>query len=141
MMYCHPEKKLAWIPWNGVYFVQSSRPLEKTNETFHPLLRYRHYCSNEKTLGAQDHKSYETKSLDGWTWPTEQLDGRIGSKRSSASTSSFTYTKNKGKETVKVQESRMGYYEQLLLAIYDQDPALREAYEGSIWKKVLGGEG
>ncbi|KAL8791840.1 MAG: hypothetical protein Q9195_005576 [Heterodermia aff. obscurata] len=144
MMYCQPEEASGWLPWNwkGSGLAQGSKFLENTNETFHASVRYRHYCGRQGT-GVEGQGQYETKSMDGWTWPAGQLDGRIGRERSPTSTNSFEYSRSKGKETVTVKESPMGHYEKLLLAIYDQDPALREQYGSkkkgySIWKEVLG---
>lgn len=138
MMYCHPEDQSSWLPWKGILLAQGLEPLKNTNETFHPSLRYRHYCSREGKLGAEYQGPYETKSMAGWTWPAKQPDGRIGDKRSSASADDFKYSRVKEGETVTVPESPMGYYEKLLLAMYDQDSTLKKNY-GSIWKEVLGG--
>ena len=145
MMYCHPVKTSAWLPWNYDYLVQGSKFLENTNETFHPSLRYRRCCGNQKKLGAQDRGKYDTKNMNSWTWPAGQLDGRIGLEGSSVSAGNFAYSTSRVeegvKETVTVQESRMGYYEQLLLAIYDQDLKLRGQNSDSIWREVIGGDG
>ena len=144
MMYCHPETKSAWLPWNYDYLVQGSKFLENTNETFHPSLRYRRCCDNWEKLGAQDLGKYDTKNMDSWNWPTKQPDGRIGFEASSAKAGNFAYSRKRGKgekETVTVQESPMGYYEQLLLAMYDQDSELRKRDSDSIWKRVIGGDG
>ena len=144
LMYCHPEKQSSWLPWKNVSLAQGSKFLENTNETFHPSLRYRHYCNHQEKLGANDQGPYKTKSIDGWTWPAKQPNGRIGSNEPSTSAGVFKFSRSKGKgkkETVTVRESSLGDYEKLLLAIYDQDPALRHKYDESIWKEVIGDSG
>lgn len=139
MMYCRPETQSSWLPWKNGSLAQGSTFLENTNETFHPSLRYRHYCKNQDKLGAEDQGPYEIKSMDGWTWPAKQPDGRIGSEGSSASAGNFAYSRSRGKKIVRAKESSMGYYEKLLLAMYDQDSALQKQYgDVSIWDKVLG---
>ena len=150
MMYCHPKEQSSWLPWKKPSLVQGSSFLENTNETFHSSLRYRHYCSNQDKLGPDDQGPYETKSMDGWTWPAKQAKGQTGSEESSASASEFAFSRSRGKETVRVKESSMGYYERLLLAIYDQDQASKDKQDQAlqdpwhdyrIWKKVIGDSG
>ena len=133
--YYRPEKKSPWLPWNGEYLAQGSKRLENTNETFHPSLRYRHYCKNAKNLGAQDQGVYDTTSMAGWTWPDKKPKGRIECSESSPKANNPAYSRRGGKETVTVQESCMGFHEQVLLAIYNKDVG------GNIWHKVLGGDG
>ena len=54
--------------------------LENTNETFHACLRYRRYCSNSTRLGAEDNRPFNPSNMktSGWTYPVQQIDGRIG---------------------------------------------------------------
>ena len=137
MMYCQPKVFPAgYMPWSTEYIAQGTVPLKNTNETFHPSLRYRHFCKNQGKLDAHDQGPYNPESMSAWTWPSAQKDGQIGS----TATGSTTYSRTIGQNITEVKESTMGYYEQLLLAIYDQDPTLRKR-DGSIWKKVLGGNG
>ena len=113
--------------------------LQNTNETMHPVVRYRHFCKNQGQLGADDKTAYSPTSLNGWNWPLAQKDGRIGAGERTTSVGPLKYTKvGANKNNLQIPESPMGKYELQLLALYDQDPALRKP-EGSVWEKVLGG--
>ena len=113
--------------------------LQNTNETMHPVVRYRHFCKNQGQLGAEDKTAYNPKSLNSWTWPLAQKDGRIGAGQRTASVGPLKYTKVDGnRNSLQIPESPMGKFELQLLALYDQDPALQKSKE-SVWDKVMGG--
>lgn len=109
--------------------------LKNTNETMHPAVRYRHFCNNQGYLGSEDKGAYNPASLDGWTWPSAQTNGKIGAGSKNTTVGPLKYTK----KNLMIPESPMGKHEKQLLALYDQDPAL-QAREGSIWEKVLDGQ-
>ncbi|KAL9610827.1 MAG: hypothetical protein Q9167_004496 [Letrouitia subvulpina] len=141
LTYCQPE----FVPDGYVYSAyirESKNLLRNTNETFHPVVRYRHFSDNSAKLGklgADDQGPYNPKAMNDWKWPSAQKDGRIGAASAGKSDpKSFEYSRRIQNKTVTVQESPMGWYEMLVLAMYDQDPALRRR-DGSIWTKVLGG--
>ncbi|KAL8831519.1 MAG: hypothetical protein Q9191_000828 [Dirinaria sp. TL-2023a] len=137
----HPATWLA-----SAYIAQDGEPLQNTNETFHPVVRYRHFSKNQDKLGAHDAGPYDPKNLTAdWTWPAAQSDGRIGApadKGVAAGADGVMKWQRKGYkgETITVTESPMGKFEKWLLALYDQDPVL-QTRDGSVWKKVLGGNG
>lgn len=107
----------------------------------HPIVRYRHFCKNHSQLGAEDKTAFDPSSLDGWTWPSAQKDGRIGIGEPITSPEPLNFSKvHAQKKTITIPESPMGKSEKHLLAIYDQDPVLQKR-DGSVWTKVLGGEG
>lgn len=109
--------------------------LRNTNETMHPVVRYRNFCTNQGKLGADDKDAYSPPSLKGWTWPSAQKDGKIGAgKQPTTTIGPLKYTK----KNLQIPESPMGKFEKQLLALYDQDPTLRKR-DGSVWQKVLGG--
>ena len=113
--------------------------LQNTNETMHPVIRYRHFCRNQGQLGADDKTAYNPRSLDSWTWPLAQNNGRIGAGQRTTSIGPLKYTKvGANNDNLQIPESPMGKFELQLLALYDQDPALKKA-EGSVWETVLGG--
>ena len=113
--------------------------LENTNETMHPAIRYRHFCKNSGKLGAEDKVAFNPSSLNGWTWPSAQKDGRIGAGSQTTTTGPLIFSKtNAQKKNITMAESILGKYEKQLLALYDQDPTLRQR-DGSVWTKVLGG--
>ena len=106
----------------------------------HPAVRYRHFCKNQGQLGAEDKTAYNPTSLNDWTWPLAQKDGRIGAGQATTSSGPLKYTKvSADKKNLQIPESPMGKYEKQLLALYDQDATLK-ARDGSIWEKVLGGK-
>ncbi|KAL8707608.1 MAG: hypothetical protein Q9220_007395 [cf. Caloplaca sp. 1 TL-2023] len=109
--------------------------LKNTNETMHPVVRYRHFCKNKDHLGADDGSAFNPSSLNGWTWPSAQKDGKIGEGQPTTVSGPLKYTKG----GLQIPESPMGKYEKQLLAIYNEDPGL-QARDGSIWEKVLGGK-
>ena len=74
--------------------------------------------------------------MTGFTWPQAQVDGRIGAGSPTTSLEPLSWTK----ATSVVRESQMGKWERVYLAFYDQDKELRDR-DGSIWTKVLEGEG
>lgn len=121
------------------YMRETATLLSNTNETFHPVVRYRRFSGNRETLGADDKEPYNPIAMKDWKWPSAQKDGRIGADTAGKSDPKFfEYSKIIKGGAVTVQESPMGWYEQLVLAIYDQDPELRRNHD-SIWTKVLGG--
>ena len=95
----------------------------------HAAVRYRHFCANQGHLSSDDKAAYNPGSLDGWTWPSTQDDGRIGAPGSAHTVGPLKYTKG----NLQIPESPMGKYEKQLLALYNADL-------GSIWEKVLGGK-
>ncbi|KAL8687627.1 MAG: hypothetical protein Q9218_006256, partial [Villophora microphyllina] len=131
------------IGWGGrVQRTPGEYPgLRNTNETMHPAIRYRHFCKNQGHLGAMDKTAFNPMSLDGWTWPLSQTNGRIGDpSKKEATVGPLKYTKvGANRQPLQLPESPMGKYEKQLLALYDQDPVLK-ARDGSIWEKVLGGQ-
>ena len=112
--------------------------LQHTNETVHPVVRYRRFCKNQKRLGTDDEVPFDPVSLKDWNAPSAQKDGRVG--KGSPVTSKGPLAWKNTRDNVSMEESSMGKYEKILLAIYDQDPELQNR-DGSIWKKVLGGNG
>ena len=92
------------------------------------------FCAHQGKLGTDDSRAYNPTSLDGWTWPSAQKDGRIGAGQQTTSVGPLKYTK----AGTQLPESPMGKYELRLLALYDQDPIL-QARDGSVWKQALGG--
>ena len=109
----------------------SSALLTHTNETIHPSVRYRHFCQSPEVqdkLGVDDRGPYDPKALDAWDWPHKDSKGPQQYKKKS---------RNKA-ETVddKIQESTLGYWEQILLALYDEGEEIKDV--NSIWDQVVG---
>ncbi|KAL9044333.1 MAG: hypothetical protein Q9214_002520 [Letrouitia sp. 1 TL-2023] len=118
--------------------------LQNTNETFHPVIRYRCWCKRQGKLGSNEQGEYNPKHLQtNWKYPQAQNDGRIG--QGTPTTSSgpliYEYTRvDKTREKLVYSESVMGKHELLYLAFYDQDKEVQTG-DTSIWKQVLGGDG
>lgn len=87
-----------------------------------------------------------------WTKPQAQPDGRIGKQPVAATAGPSTYEfmrddiSNGGwpseplpGQKVPFTESKMGNLELVYLAFYDQDKDLQDK-NGSIWKRVIGGD-
>ena len=119
---------------------ESQTPLNQSNETIHPAVRYRRFCKNQKKLGTDDAQPFDPVSLKGWIPPSAQKDGRVGEGCPVTTKGTLAWTKTIDNETKTMEESPMGKYEKMLLALYDQDAELRKR-DGSIWTKVLGGDG
>ena len=139
----------------GVYKAPEAKPeryLENTNETFHPALRIRLFSSKAASLGYDDCQAYDPTQLKTWTKPQAQPDGRVGRQPAAATPGPSTYEVmrdgiNNGSswskppgEKKSFTESKMGNLELVYLAFYDQDPDLQDK-DGSIWKRVIGGDG
>lgn len=140
MNYGQPERVPDGFVYSA-YIRESDKLLRNTNETFHPVVRYRYFSENNAKLGADDKGPYSPKAMKDWKWPSAQKDGRIGAVTAGKNDpNSSEYSKRIDNNTVTVQESPMGWYEQLVLAMYDQDPEFRSR-DGSVWTKVLGGNG
>ena len=105
-----------------------SKLLTNTNETIHPSVRYRHFCQKGENLGVDDKGPYTPKALDGWEWPSKDSEGVQ------------VYIKKAGNKTETdgdvIPESTLGYYEQILLALYD-DGKETDGVK-SVWDQVVG---
>ena len=138
-LYCQPVWKVRTLTREE--YVEDGDYLRNTNETFHPVVRYRHGCKRQAKLGYDDKGSYGPENMNDWTWPQTQADGRIGVSPSTTSPDPLLWSRSKkGQGKLDCQESRMGKHERLYLAFYDQDKELRDR-DGSIWKQILGGDG
>ncbi len=140
----------------GSYKAPGAKPeryLENTNETFHPAIRYRLFCSKAASLGYNDCEAYAPGLLKEWIKPRTQPDGRIGQQPAAGTSGPSTYefmrdgisdggwtSKTPPAEKVPFTESKMGNLELVYLAFYDQDKDLKDK-DGSIWKRVMGGDG
>lgn len=132
--------------------VKPARYLQNTNETFHPAIRYRLFCSKAASLGYDDCEGYDPALLQTWTKPQAQPDGRIGKEPAASTPGPSTYefmrdgisdggrlSKTPPGQKVRFTESKMGNLELVYLAFYDQDQDLQDG-KGSIWKRVIGGD-
>ena len=132
--------------------VTPARYLQNTNETFHPAIRYRLFCSKATSLGNDDSEGYNPGQLQTWTKPQAQPDGRIGKQPAAGTPGPSTYefmregindggwlSKTPPGQKVPFTESKMGNLELVYLAFYDQDKEMQDK-EGSIWKRVIGGD-
>ena len=128
------------------------RYLQNTNETFHPAIRYRLSCSKAASLGYDDCEAYDPGLLKPWTKPQAQPDGRIGKQPLASTPGASTWdfmregisdggrrSKTPPGQKVSFTESKMGNLELLYLAFYDQDKDMQDK-DGSIWKRVIGGD-
>ena len=91
--------------------------LEDTNERFHACLRYLRYCSNSTRLGTENNRPIDLSNMktSGWTYPVQQIDGRIGAGIQAVKDERLF----KDKKTLLTQsESKLGTYEKLYLAFY-----------------------
>lgn len=122
--------------WTGPF-------LNNTNETIHPIVRYRHFCKRNARLGNNDKVPYDPTTLGkDILYPRAQEDGRIGRdpqdpQAPSEDPLSYTFTrKETGKSDVKVHftESVMGKWERLYLAFYHEHDK-----SANIWGQVVGG--
>ena len=140
-LYCKPVWKHAWL-WGD--YVEEGAFLRNTNETFHPVVRYRQFCKRQGKLSYRDNGSYDPGSMKEWAWPRTQTDGRVGDASAIRSRDSLEWSRQRKEDDkmieLKYKESPMGEYEKMYLAFYDQDKELRDR-DGSIWKQVLGGDG
>ncbi len=129
------------------------RYLQNTNETFHPIIRYRLFCNKAASLGYEDCEPYAPELLKQWTKPQAQSDGRIGQQPAVGTPGPSTYeftragirnggwtSKTPPGQKVPFTESKMGNLELVYLAFYDQDKDMKDK-DGSIWKRVVGGDG
>lgn len=124
-----------------------ARYLQNTNETFHPAIRYRLFCSKAASLGYDDCQGYDPGLLKTWSKPQAQPDGRIGMKPAAGTPGPSTYEfMREGisdgtppRQKVPFTESKMGNLELIYLAFYDQDKDMQDK-SGSIWKRVIGGD-
>ena len=105
---------------------QGTVSLLNTNETFHPVIRYRHFCRNHERLGATDKLDFAPKNMTDWTWPLACKDGRIGAGEPIASDEPMVFSRLKDGTKIELQESPMGKYEKWYLAMYDQDPGFHK---------------
>ena len=139
----------VWASTSSNDSVEFTGPfLKNTNETFHPAIRYRRFCSRHDTLGYNELVGFNPGELQkdkGWEYPPAQTDGRIGNGTLVASTGPLAYKftrTEKGKSEVlpPYLETTMGKHELLYLAFYDQDEKSQTG-DPSVWKQVLGGDG
>ena len=144
-MYKSPVETQGWFGFGSKYMAPSDKYLQNTNETVHPSARYRLFCSRNVTknsttdpnLGTNGSREYSPRALTGWTPPKAQKDGRVGKDSEPANSSEpLTWTKDRDGERVTMDESVMGKYEKILLALYDR----QYSTNGSVWKAVLGNE-
>ena len=146
----------GWIDRKaGSYKAPEATPeryLQNTNETFHPAIRYRLFCSKAASLGYDDCEAYDPGLLKSWTKPQAQPDGRIGQQPAAGTPGPSTYefmrdgisdggwlSKTPPGQKVPFTESKMGNLELVYLAFYDQDKDMQNK-DGSIWKRVIGGD-
>lgn len=139
----------------GSYEAPEAKParyLQNTNETFHPAIRYRLFCSKAASLGYDDCGAYDPSQLKIWSKPQAQPDGRIGNQPATGTPGPSTYefmrdgisdggwlSKTPPGQKVPFTESKMGNLELVYLAFYDQDKDMQDE-SGSIWKRVIGGD-
>ena len=138
MMYKSPVEKKGWL---GKYMGPSNEYLQNTNETVHPSARYRWFCARNSTtdpkLGPKGVDTYSPRALKDWTPPKAQKDGRVGKGTAAViSSKTLTWTKDRDGKGVTMNESVMGKYEKILLALYDR----QYSTTGSVWREVLGNE-
>ena len=124
---------------------KNERYLRYTNETFHPVIRYRRFCAKHEKLGSKEEEVYEPGQLKTWKYPPAQKDGRIGQEPATDDASQFKYqfpreALNKDpKETILYTESVLKNLELIYLAFYELDTEYFKPPNTGIWQKVVGG--
>jgi hypothetical protein len=117
--------------------------LANTNETMHVDIRYRCFSKFANQLGTNDMGKFDPEGLLEFQKPYKAADGRVGADGAPAKSPGMVWTcaakKDAANKPLCLTESILTPYEKFLLAIYDQDPALKP--RESVWKAVVGGEG
>ena len=113
--------------------------LENTNETFHPTVRYRRFCSRNAKLGYNEFYPYAPEALDkDWEWPPTR-----NNQGSATAPGQSNYSLNRKEDNGTLQkksysESAMTRLEQIYLAFYDQDSFFQITGEEKIYKQIFG---